>query len=154
MDGEKMKVCLVCSQGGHLTETLQILDGFRGHEIFFATYHSAREQEIRQITLAYFTDNIGTSIFRMLKAFFWAYGILRRERPQVIVSLGAEIALPFFYLGKLFGIRTIFIESWCRVNNLSLTGKLVYPIAEVFWVQWPQLLKVCGGKAQYKGQVI
>ena len=149
-----MKICITCSHGGHLTETLQILDAFAGHNIFFATYHSAREAEVRAIAPAYFTDNIGLSVWRMLRAFGWAWSILRRERPDVIISLGAEIALPFFYLGKLLGIKTLFIESWCRVHNLSLTGKLVYLVVDVFWVQWPQLLKVCGSKAQYRGAVI
>jgi len=149
-----MKICLVCSHGGHFTETLQILKAFQGHEIFFATYHSARESEVKEIAQAYFTLNIGTSVWRLFKAIFWASYILFKEKPDVIVSLGAEIALPFFYLGKLFGIKTIFIESWCRVENLSKTGQLVYPIADLFLVQWPQLLKVCGPKAQYKGAVI
>ena len=149
-----MKICLVCSHGGHLTETLQILDAFEGHDIFFATYHSAREEDVTEITRAYFTENIGTSVFRMFRAFFWTILVLRGERPDVIVSLGAEIALPFFYLGKLMRIKTVFIESWCRVEALSKTGKLVYPIADLFLVQWPQLLGVCGSKAQCKGAVI
>jgi UDP-N-acetylglucosamine:LPS N-acetylglucosamine transferase len=109
---------------------------------------------VTAIARAYFTTNIGTSIWRMGLALFWAWRVLRRERPDAIVSLGAEIALPFFYLSKLLGIRTIFIESWCRVENLSKTGRLVYPIADVFLVQWPQLLRICGPKAQYQGAVI
>lgn len=149
-----MKIGLVCSHGGHFTETLQILEAFQGHQIFFATYHSPREEDVRRIAPAYFTHNIGTSLWRMFKACFWALGILLRERPRVVVSLGAEIALPFFYLAKVMGIRTIFIESWCRVEDLSLTGRLVYPIADEFWVQWPQLLQVCGSKARYNGAVI
>ena len=149
-----MKICITCSHGGHLTETLQLLDAFAGHNIFFATYHSAREAEVRAIAPAYFTDNIGLSVWRMLRAFGWAWSILRRERPDVIVSTGAEIALPFFYLGRLLGCKTIFIEGWFRVENLSLTGKLAYPVVDVFWVQWPQLLKYCGPKAEYHGAVI
>jgi UDP-N-acetylglucosamine:LPS N-acetylglucosamine transferase len=150
-----VKICLVCSHGGHLTETLQILDAFDEHQVFFATYHSTREAEVRQMAPgSYFTDNIGASVWRMVRAFGWSFSILRRERPEVILSLGAEIALPFFYWGKLLGIKTIFIESWCRVEDLSLTGRLVYPVADAFWVQWPQLIKVCGPKAQYRGAVI
>ena len=149
-----MKIGIVCSHGGHFTETMQILEGFAGYELFFATYHSAREADVRRCAPAYFTDNIGTSVWRMFKACFWALGILLRERPSVLVSLGAEIALPFFYLAKIFGIKTIFIESWCRVENLSLTGKLVYPIVDEFWVQWPQLLHACGPKAKYHGAVL
>jgi beta-1,4-N-acetylglucosaminyltransferase len=149
-----MRIALVCSHGGHLTETMQILDAFAGHDIFFATYHSARDADVRAIARAYFTQNIGTSVWRMFRALFWAARILLHERPDVVVSLGAEVALPFFYLSKLLGIRTIFIESWCRVEDLSKTGRLVYPIADVFLVQWPQLLKVCGPKARYQGAVI
>lgn len=148
-----MKIGLICSQGGHYTEMLQILDAFEGHDIFLATYHCAREQEMSKTTRAYFTDNMGASFCNMIKGSFWALYVLAIERPQVIVSLGAEIALPFFYLGKAMGAKTIFIESWCRVENLSLTGRLVYPVADAFWVQWPQLLEVCGFKAEYHGAV-
>ncbi|MDQ4076868.1 MAG: UDP-N-acetylglucosamine transferase subunit ALG14 [Chloroflexota bacterium] len=149
-----MKIGLVCSHGGHLTETLQLVEAFEGHDIFFATYHSIREAEIQRIARSYFTANIGTSLPRMLVACFWALTILLRERPDVLVSLGSEIALPFFYLGKLLGIKTIFIESWCRIENLSRTGQLLYRIADVFLVQWPQLLAVCDEKAQHRGAVI
>lgn len=149
-----MKIGLVCSHGGHLTETLQILEAFEGHDIFFATYHSARDEFILGIAPTFFTQNIGTSPTQLLKATIWAWGILRSEMPDVILSLGAEIAIPFIYLSKIMGIKTIFIESWCRVEGLSKTGKLVYPIADQFWVQWPQLLDACGPKAQYKGAVV
>ena len=149
-----MKVCVVCSHGGHFTETQQILEAFSGHDLFLATYHSARAAEASQIARSYFTENIGTSVVRMARALGWALKILLKEQPDVIVSMGAEIALPFFYLGKLLGIKTIFIESWCRVENLSKTGKLLYPIADLFLVQWPQLLETYEGKAQYQGAVI
>jgi beta-1,4-N-acetylglucosaminyltransferase len=149
-----VKICLACSHGGHLSETLQLLEAFQGHDFFFATYHSARDAYVQELGRAYFTQNIGTSLPRMLRATVWAWAVLRRERPDVIVSLGAEIAIPFFYLGKLMGAKTIFIESWCRVENLSRTGRLAYPVADVFWVQWPQLLACCGAKATCHGAVI
>jgi beta-1,4-N-acetylglucosaminyltransferase len=149
-----MKIALVCSHGGHLTETLQLLAAFQQHQIFFVTYHSPRDEQVRQLAPAYFTDNIGVSPWRMLKAFLWAFRLLRRERPDVILSLGAEIALPFFYLSKAFGIKTIFIEGFFRVTSLSKTGRLVLPIADAFYVQWPQLLEICGSKARYVGAVI
>lgn len=149
-----MKIGLVCTHGGHLTEILQLMDAFRDDEIFIATNHSSREDEVRRIANAYFTENFGYSPWRLFKGIFWAFRILSHEKPKVIVSMGAEIAVPFFFLAKLFGIRTLFIESWCRVNNLSLTGRLVYPITDEFWVQWPQLLEACGSKAKYKGAIV
>lgn len=149
-----MKICLVCSHGGHLTETLQLLPALAGHDFFFATYHSARDREVEQIARAYFTQNIGKSPWRMARALPWAFTVIKNEKPQIILSLGSEIALPFFYLGRLLGIKTIFIESWCRVENLSLTGRLVYPVADEFWVQWPGLLESAGQKASYHGAVV
>ncbi len=149
-----MKVCIVCSHGGHLTETLQIISAFEGHELVFATYHSVRDEQVRSLGRAYFTENIGLNPWRMFKAFFWAFEILRREKPAMLISLGAEIALPFFYIAWLMRIRSMYIESWCRVENLSLTARLVYPVADRFWVQWPQLLAICGPKAEFHGAVI
>jgi beta-1,4-N-acetylglucosaminyltransferase len=149
-----MKVCLVCSHGGHLTELLQLLPAFRGQQLVIATYHSARDDQVRALARAYFTANAGRSPWRMARTALWALHILRIERPAAIVSLGAEIALPFFYLGRAMGIRTLFIESWCRVESLSLTGRLVYPVADAFWVQWPALLAICGGRGAFRGAIL
>jgi len=149
-----LNICLVSSHGGHLTEVLQLLDAFQGHQIFFVTYRSARDEYLKGIAPVYLTDNIGTSPSRLLVATIWAWGILRTEKPDCIVSLGAEIAIPFFYIAKVLGIETIYIESWCRIKDLSLTGKIVYPVANRFWVQWPELLEFCGSKAEYYGAVI
>lgn len=148
-----MKICLVCSHGGHLTETLRLLEAFEGHDIFFATYHSSRNEELMKIARVYSTQNIGSNIWRMLKAIPWALGILLKEKPNVIFSLGAEVAIPFFYLGKLLRIRTIFIESWSRLSNPSGTGRIIYPVSDVFLVQWEQMLKQCGKKARYEGAI-
>jgi UDP-N-acetylglucosamine:LPS N-acetylglucosamine transferase len=149
-----MRICIVCSQGGHFTETLQIFEAFEGHEFFLVTHHSSREDEALAIARTYLMRNPGANLLLMMLTSILAIRILLCERPDCIVSLGAEIAVPFFYIGKLLRIKTIFIESWCRIDNLSLTGKLVYPVADHFWVQWPQLLALCGPKAQHWGAVI
>jgi len=149
-----MKIALVCSHGGHLTETLRIFPAFDDYEVLFLTYHSSRDEEIRKLGRALFTDNIGLNPWRFLRAFLWAWRVLRNEKPDVILSLGAEIAVPFFCIGRLLRLRTIFIESWCRVNDLSLTGRLVFPLSDVFLVQWPQLLEKYGPKARYEGAVV
>lgn len=149
-----MKVALVCTQGGHLTETLQVLDAFDGCDFFFVTHFSPRDEELQAIAPAYFCPNIGQRPLVLLHTFVWGLRLLLRERPQVIFSTGSEIALPFFFWGRVLGIKTIFLESWCRVESLSRTGKLAYPLVDEFWVQWPQLLEVCGPKAKYFGGVI
>ncbi|MEN6554067.1 MAG: PssD/Cps14F family polysaccharide biosynthesis glycosyltransferase [Methanobacterium sp.] len=147
-----MKIALVCSHGGHLTELLYLMDAFKEHEIFFITYNNFRTRDLKYDK--YLMENIGTSPFKMTKAFFQMFRILIHEKPEMIISTGSEIAIPAFILAKILRIQTIFIESWCRVKTKSGTGKIVYPISDMFLVQWPELLELYGDKAQYVGAVI
>jgi beta-1,4-N-acetylglucosaminyltransferase len=147
-----MKIGLVCSHGGHLTELLYLLEAFEEHDIFFVTYENPRTKALPYKT--YLLDNIGTNPLLMASAFPKIVKILRKEKPETIVSTGSEIAIPTFYVAKLMGIRTIFIESWCRVTTQSGTGKLVYPVSDQFLVQWPGLLRLYGPKARYVGAVV
>ena len=82
-----------------------------------------------------------------------SFKILNKERPDLIISTGAGIAVPFIYIAKIFKIKTIYIESLTRVEKLSLTGKLIYPIVDLLLVQWPELEKKYS-KAKFKGQII
>lgn len=73
---------------------------------------------------------------------FVAWKVLRKEKPDLIISSGAAVAVPFFYLGKLFRAKLIYIEVFDRIDKPTLTGKLVYPIADKFIVQWDEMKKV------------
>ena len=57
-------------------------------------------------------------------------------------SGSAAVAVPFFYLGKLFGAKLIYIEVFDRIDKPTMTGKLVYPIVDKFIVQWDEMKKV------------
>ncbi|MEN6409609.1 MAG: PssD/Cps14F family polysaccharide biosynthesis glycosyltransferase [Anaerolineaceae bacterium] len=149
-----MKIALVCTQGGHLTETLQVLDAFEGHDIFFATHHSSRDGDFQNLAPAYFCKGINANLIQFLLTFPWALRVIIREKPDVIFSPGAEIALPFFFWAKFLRIKTIYLESWCRISDLSWTGKIAYRMVDAFYVQWPQLLEICGPKAKYLGAVV
>lgn len=59
----------------------------------------------------------------------------------MIISSGAAIAVPFFYIGKLFGSKTVYIEVFDRIDASTLTGKLVYPVTDRFIVQWEEMKK-------------
>lgn len=146
-----MKICLVCSPGGHLSEILHLMEAFEGHEVFFITSDSART---RQLERKYLHKNIGKNPLLMLVATFSILKILYKERPNLIISTGAEPAIPTFYLAKLFRIKTIFIESWTRVVQPTVTGKIVYPVSDVFLVQWERLLSKYGKKAKYEGAIV
>jgi len=90
----------------------------------------------------------------MIGAWFSIFRILCKEKPDLIVSTGAELAIPAFYLAKLLRIKTIFIESWTRISEPTGTGRIVYPVSYVFLVQWKQLLVKYGKKAKYEGAIV
>lgn len=80
--------------------------------------------------------------------------IFAREKPDVLFSTGAEIAIPAFYLGKfLFGAKLIFLESIARIKDISLTGKAIMPIVDLFLVQWEELSRKYK-KAKFWGRLI
>ena len=71
-----------------------------------------------------------------------AWRVLRKEKPDLIISSGAAVAVPFFYLGKIFGAKTIYIEVFDRIDKPTVTGKLVYPVTDKFVVQWEEMKQV------------
>ncbi|WP_088855618.1 PssD/Cps14F family polysaccharide biosynthesis glycosyltransferase [Thermococcus siculi] len=144
-----MKIALVCSHGGHLTEMLYLMDAFKGHDVFFITYDHPRTRVLPY--RKYLFPNFGENPFRVITHVLEIIRIMVQEKPDVIISNGAEIAIPFFYLGKLLGIKTIFIECYTRIDEPTVTGKLVYPISDHFFVLWPEMLQHYGKKAKYVG---
>lgn len=164
-----MKFCLECGWGGHLTEMLNILDAFEGHEIFFQTDKDKTTEDLRKIAKVYYNNptcieklrtikfmSIGSKIFlliQLFKAAILSIKILIKEKPDIIITTGGGATIPLCYIGKLCGVHIIYIESLARVYNPSGLGKLIYPIADLFLVQWEPLLKKYGKKAKYWGQV-
>jgi len=130
---------------------LHLMEAFEGHETFFITYDCART---RRLECRYRLRNIGKNPFLMAYTFLLTIKILLIEQPRLIVSTGSEIAIPAFYLAKLLRIKTIFIESWTRVDRPTGTGKIVYLVSDVFLVQWERLLAKYGSKARYEGAIL
>jgi UDP-N-acetylglucosamine:LPS N-acetylglucosamine transferase len=82
-----------------------------------------------------------------------AWRILRHRRPDAILSTGAGLAVPFFLVGKLLGIRLVYVESVTRTETISLSGRLVYPLADRFFAQWPQAAERLR-RAEYAGDIL
>ena len=68
-----------------------------------------------------------------------AWYVINKESPDLVLSTGAGVAVPFLILAKLKGIKTAFIESFTRVKELSLSARLVLPFLDALYVQWEQL---------------
>lgn len=128
-----------------------LADAWLDQDVFWITYAAPRTEALAR---AYRLRNIGRNPWRMLVAAIRIAMILRRERPRLLISTGSEIAIPAFYVARLFGIRTIFIEVWTRVSRPTGSGRLVYPVADRFFVQWPQMAERYGSRARYEGGLL
>jgi UDP-N-acetylglucosamine:LPS N-acetylglucosamine transferase len=145
---------IVCSGGGHLAEAQRLMPAFDGCRTSLVTYRNARGSAPISGVPTYLVENIGASPVRLLRAIPTMLRAIVVERPNLIVSTGSEIAIPFFYLAKFLPIKTLFVESWCRVRTPSGTARLVYPVADRFLVQWEPLLTHFGSKAEFAGRVL
>lgn len=138
-----MKVCLVGSSGGHLTHLYMLKPFWKNKDRFWVTFdkEDARSKlKGEKMYSCYYPTN--RNVIALIKNTLLAIKILHKEKPDLIISSGAAVAAPFFYIGKLMGAKLIYIEVFDRYNKPTVTGKIVYPIVDKFIVQWEEEKKV------------
>ncbi len=134
-----MKILLVCSSGGHFTAMLQLKSFWEAHQRIWVTFKTKGVAESLQSERSYWAFSpTNRHLPNLIKNAFLAVAVLLRERPDIVISTGAGVSVPFLILGKLLGAQALFIESITRTTSLSLSARLVLPFARVY-VQWPQL---------------
>ena len=140
---KRLKVCLVGSSGGHLTHLYMLKPFWKNTNRFWATFDKEDARSLlkgEKFYPVYYPSN--RSIKALIINTFRAISILRRERPDLIISSGAAPAIPFFWIGKIMGAKTIYIEVFDRIDKSTIAGKLCYPVADKFIVQWEEMKKV------------
>lgn len=138
-----MKVCLVGSSGGHLTHLYMLKSFWEKHERFWVTFDKTDARTLlvnEKMYPCYFPTN--RSVKALIINTKLAWKVLRKEKPELIISSGAAVAVPFFYLGKLLGAKTIYIEVFDRFDKSTVTGKMVYPVTDKFIVEWEEMKSV------------
>ncbi len=148
-----MKICLACSAGGHLTEVLQLALVYKKYDHFFITFKRKDSEDLSKTERVYFITDPKRNIIKLLKNIKESITILLREKPDVIITTGAGVVIPTCYIAKILGKKIIFIESFCRIFEKSFTGRLIYPIAGLFLIQWKELSGKYGRKAIHAGPV-
>jgi len=131
-----MKIGLVTSRGGHLFQLFQLRDWWKNYERFWITGKGGDVDSLlkkEKVYYGYFPES--RNFVNAIRNFFWGLKILLREKPNLLVSCGAGIAPPIFFIGKLLKIKTIFIEPYDFIKHPSLSGRLVYPFVDKFLVQ-------------------
>ena len=150
-----MKACFIASSGGHWEELMCIKPIADEYDTVYITEDGgqARDSSLENIhLLPQINRRQKDFLWRFLKLMISAGKIMLREKPDFIVTTGALIVFPFCLYAKLMGTKIIYIETFARVNDRSLTGRLVYPMADLFLVQWESLLELYP-KAKYVGGI-
>lgn len=152
---KSIKICFISSTGGHFEQIRQlkkVAEQFDHYYILPMSNSTKNFNEKKYLINKFSRNNKFTFPF----LFFWTslqqLFIYIKEHPDVIITTGAGIAYPTCRIGKLFGSKVIYIESFARMKTLNVTGKKLYPYADLFIVQWKELLKLVP-KAIYKGWI-
>ena len=157
------------SQGGHFTELMGLKSLFGKYESVLVTDNLSATQEheelkpfkyieyskawaIRREEIAGVTNTKSRwqNAMTYLKMSIECFHIFRKYRPALIISTGSYIAVPLFISGKLYGAKTIFIESNAKVYSKTTTGMLIERFSDRIFVQWPEMLSIYPN-AEYYG---
>lgn len=134
-----MKICLVGSSGGHLTHLYMLKEFWKEKDHFWVTFDKEDARSLLngdKVYPCHYPTN--RNLKNLIRNTVVAWKVLRKEKPDLIISSGAAVAVPFFYLGKIFGCKLIYIEVFDRIDKPTLTGKIIYPIVDKFIVQWEE----------------
>jgi UDP-N-acetylglucosamine:LPS N-acetylglucosamine transferase len=139
-----MKLLVVSSVGGHLTEVMQLAQTFRAHEVVLVINDQV---EVPQYPFArVYRIAHAERDWRVALNFLEAARILKEEDPDVLVSTGAGPVVPFGVLARcLLGTRIVYVESAAAITRPTLTGRIMYPLAHDFFYQWPSLARFFPG---------
>ncbi|MFC4558010.1 PssD/Cps14F family polysaccharide biosynthesis glycosyltransferase [Virgibacillus kekensis] len=151
------KVLFISSIGGHLTQLLQLQSLFNKYDYHLVTEKSEVTKHLKdKYSISFLT--YGARNYPVKYIFKFSFNIIKslliflKKRPDVVVTTGVHTAVPMCYFAKLFGKKVIFIESFAKSSSPTLSGRMVYPIADLFIVQWESMKKVYP-KAVYGGSI-
>lgn len=153
------KVMFISSMGGHLTELMQLKSIFKNYDYKIITEKhkstlglKARYKSKIDYLLAGNKDHMLRYLYVLPYNFIKSFIIFLKFKPDVIVTTGAHTCVAMCYIAKIFRKKVIYIESFANIETKTLTGKLIYPIADKFIVQWKSMLKLYP-KAIYEGWI-
>lgn len=142
-ESKDIKICLVGSSGGHLSHLYMLKPFWSKKNRFWVTFDKEDAKSLLENEMVYpcyYPTN--RSLKALIKNTVIAFDVLRKEKPDLIISSGAAVAVPFCYIGKLLGAKLVYIEVFDRIDKPTMTGKIVYPIVDKFIVQWEEQKKI------------
>lgn len=149
----RVDVLLVCSPGGHLLQLVSLADAWRRHTRAWVTLDKSDARSLladEPVLFAHGPTN--RSIPNLLRNLRMAVDVVRRLRPRVVLTTGAGVAVPFAWAARAFGARVVYVESLTRIDRPSLSCRLIVPVADRVYVQWPELARRLP-RARYAGNL-
>lgn len=155
MSDKVLKICFTASSGGHLEQIIllkPLMEKYDGFLVTEKTTYSINTPFER----VYYLDQINRReklfVVKFIKDCAQSIKIFTIEKPDVVISTGVLATIPISILAKLLRKKLIFIESFAKISSPTLTGKLMYRFADVFYVQWESMLEFYP-KALYLGGI-
>jgi UDP-N-acetylglucosamine:LPS N-acetylglucosamine transferase len=149
-----VKICLVASAGGHLSQLRKVAKAWSDRSTFWVTTTDIVSGSLGGGGKVYVVGECNREhLFRVIHVLFCCLSIVVKERPDVVISTGAAPGCLMCLLGRLLGARIVWLDSITNVERVSLSGRLVRPFADLFLVQWPELAKKYRG-AEYAGTIV
>ena len=146
-----MKIALVSSIGGHLAELLELARAFEGHELVWIL--NDRSPVLPPGERAFVISHAERD-WKVAWNLVELASLFARERPDVVVSMGAGPAVPAAVVARLAGLPVLYIEPSSAITALTLTGRLMRRLATRFYVQWPSLRDTRAPWAEYVGGLL
>lgn len=149
--GNRGRIVAVASGGGHWLQMMELYPAFSGKDVFFITTKESFLKK-NQVDGVVIPDCNAREPLNLLRAFVFAFKLIRKLRPEVVVSTGAAPGLIVLFLSYWFGAKTIWVDSVANAERLSLSGRLAGYFASVWLTQWPHLSIPDG--PEYRGSVL
>jgi len=144
---------LVCSCGGHLLQLLELRPAWEEYDRLWVTFDKSDARSLlRDERVLHAFGPTNRNIPNLLRNLRLAWRTVRRVRPSAVLTTGAGVAVPFAWIARLHGARVLYVESFTRIERLSLSGRIIAPVAERVYVQWPELRGV-NRKARFAGNL-
>jgi UDP-N-acetylglucosamine:LPS N-acetylglucosamine transferase len=145
---------IVCSSGGHLLQMHELREAWEGFERVWVTFDKSDSRSLlreERVVHAYGPTN--RNVPNLLRNLRLAVRVLRDERPAAILTTGAGVAVPFAWIGRLLGVPTVYVESVTRIDGLSLSARMIAPVAKRMYAQWPELAEPSKGRIRFAGNL-
>jgi len=135
-----LRICLAASAGGHISQLLKLTECWNGYETFCVTTTDVVRNKLNKLGEVYVVGECNRQHpLRVIAVFLRCLCIVFKERPDVVISTGAAAGCMLCFLGKMFGAKVVWIDSITNVERISLSGRMVRYVADLFLVQWPEL---------------